>query len=317
MRGVVVTRFGGPEVLEAQDVPAPEPTDGKLLVDVHVAGVNFRDIYERKAAGYGPGEPPFVAGAEGVGVVASGPRAGERVAWVASFGSYAEQVLVDETRAIPVPDGVDDETACAVLLQGMTAHYLTHSTYAVQKGDWVLSHAAAGGVGLLLTQIVKNVLGGHVIGTTSSEEKAALAREVGADEVLRYDEVPGRVLELTGGKGVPVAYDGVGATTFDSSLASLAPRGYAVLYGAASGQPAPLELPRLAAKSLFVTRPGLPAYVATREDLLWRASDVLGWVAEGKLKVTVGARYPLEDGRRAQEDLEGRRTTGKLLLTVR
>jgi NADPH2:quinone reductase len=323
VRAVAVTAVGGPEVLELRELPSPEPGERQLLVDVAAAGVNFRDVYERRAAGYGPGEPPFVAGIEGAGTVAAvGPgvtelAVGDRVAWVAAFGSYAEQVVVDEAKAVPLPDGVDEETAAAVLLQGMTAHYLTHSTYAVQPGDWVLNHAAAGGVGLLITQIVKNVIGGRVVGTTGAAAKAQLAREAGADEVLRYDEVPDRVLELTGGRGVPVAYDGVGATTFDGSLRSLAPRGMGVLYGAASGQPEPIAVGKLAARAVFVTRPGLVHYTATRAELLGRAADVLGWVRDGKLTVRVGGRYALEQARQAQEDIESRRTTGKLLLTVR
>jgi NADPH2:quinone reductase len=322
VKAIVVTRFGGPEVLELQDRPSPEPGPGELLVDVHVAGVNFRDVYERSAPGYGPGEPPFVAGIEGAGVVAAagdGVAAfsrGDRVAWNAANGSYAEQVVVAADRAIRVPDGLQLDVACAAILQGMTAHYLTHSVYEVQRGDWVLIHAAAGGVGLLLTQIAK-LRGGRVIGTTSSEEKAALASAAGAEAVLRYEEVPERVLELTADEGVAAVYDGVGQATFDGSLASLRPRGVLALYGAASGQPEPLDLGRLAAKSLFVTRPGLPRYIATPEDLAWRSGDVLGWVAGGSLDVRIGQVYPLADAPRAQEDLEARRTTGKLLLDAR
>lgn len=318
MRAVVVTRNGGPEVLELQDRPAPVPGPGQLLVDVAVAGVNYRDIYEREG-GYG-GRPPLVAGVEGAGAVAavgegvSEVTVGDRVAWAAGPGSYAEQVVVDAARAAPVPDGIGDEVAAAAILQGMTAHYLCTSTHAVQPGDDVLLHAAAGGVGLLLTQMVK-LRGGRVIATTSGGEKAELARRAGADDVIGYEDFPDRVRELTGGQGVAVAYDGVGRATFDGSLASLRRRGLLVLFGAASGPVPPLDLGRLAAGgSLFVTRATLTHYTATREELLERASEVFGWIAEERLDVRIGGRYPLEQARRAQEDLAGRRTTGKLVL---
>jgi NADPH2:quinone reductase len=309
---MVVTRSGGPEVLEAQDVPAPEPGPGELLVDVVVAGVNFRDIYERRG-GYGP-PPPLVAGIEGMGRVAAlgegvaDVAVGDRVAWNNAHGSYAEQAVVPAARAVPFPEGVSDEVACAALLQGMTAHYLTNSTYPVQPGDEVLVHAAAGGAGRLTLQMAK-MRGGCVTATTSGGEKAELARTAGADEVIGYDEVPeGRFA---------VVYDGVGAATFDRSLASLRPRGMLVLYGAASG-PVPLfEITRLNAGSTFLTRPTLVHYVAAREELLWRSAEVYGWIADGSLDVRIGGMYPLEDARRAQEDLETRRTTGKLLLSLR
>ena len=314
MRAIVVTRSGGPEVLELQDLPVPEPGPGGLLVEVSVAGVNFRDVYERRG-GYAHGvEPPVVAGIEGVGRVAAlGEGVGEfavgdRVAWNNAQGSYAEQAVVPAARAVPVPDGLTDELACASLLQGMTAHYLTHSTYPVQPGDEVLVHAAAGGVGRLLVQMAK-MLGGRVVATTSGGEKADLARSAGADEVIGYDEVPdGRFA---------VVYDGVGQATFDRSLASLATRGMLVLYGAASGPVPPLDIGRLNARGTYLTRPGMVHYTLTREELLWRAGDVFGWAAEGKLDVRIGGRYPLAEARSAQEDLESRRTTGKLLLTVR
>lgn len=320
MRAIVVTAFGGPDVLEVQQRPAPVPGHGQLLVAVTVAGVNFRDIYERGGPGYGPGEPPFVAGVEGAGTVAavgdgvSGFAPGDRVAWFAAFGSYAEQAVVAANQAVPVPDGIDDETACALMMQGATAHYMTHSAYAVKPGDTVLIHAAAGGVGLLATQIVRNVLGGRVIATTSTDEKAELARSAGADEVLRYDEVPGRVRELTGGRGVAAAYDGVGAATWQGSLDSLAVRGVGVLIGAASGQPQPVPYERLAARSLFVTRPSRAHYTATRDETLSRMNDLFDWVNDGRLTVRVGGRFPLEEARQAQEALEARRTTGKVLL---
>lgn len=313
MRAVVVTRSGGPEVLEIQEVTAPSPGPGELLVDVTFAGVNFRDVYERRG-GYGP-PPPIVAGIEGAGRVAAigdgvtEASVGDRVAWNNAQGSYAEQVVVSAARAVPVPDGLGDDVACAALLQGMTAHYLTHSTYPVQPGDEVLAHAAAGGAGRLVVQTAK-ARGGRVTATTSGGVKAALARSAGADEVISYDEVPE--------KHFAVVYDGVGAATFDRSLASLVPRGMLVLYGAASGPVPPFELNRLAGSgSLFVTRPTLVDYVATREELLGRAADVYGRVADGSLDVRIGGTYPLEQARQAQEDLEARRTTGKLLLSAR
>jgi NADPH2:quinone reductase len=321
VRAVVVTAFGGPDVLEIRDQPAPRPGAGELLVDVEAAGVNYRDIYEREGS-YG-GAPPFIAGVEGAGRISEvgegvvGFSGGERVGWTSAPGSYAEQVVVDAARAVPVPAGLSVELAAAALLQGMTAHYLATSTYPVQPGDAALVHAAAGGVGLLLTQVVK-LRGGRVIATTSSEQKSQLARGAGADEVIGYDGFAQRVRELTGGEGAAVVYDGVGKTTFDESLASLRPRGTMVLYGAASGRVAPVEPMRLeSAGSLFLTRPTLRHYTAERDELLQRAGEVFGWMAEGRLNVQIGGRYPLEKARDAQEDLTGRKTTGKLLLLPR
>jgi NADPH:quinone reductase len=309
MRAVRITTHGGPDVLEGVDVPPPEPGPGQLLVDVAVAGVNFRDVYEREGR-YGGGLPAII-GVEGAGSVAD---AGDRVAWVSAPGSYAEQVVVDADRAVPVPDGVSDKVAAAALLQGITAQYLTTSTHVVQPGENVLVQAAAGGVGLLLTQMV-TMRGGRVIATTSTEEKAKLAREAGAAEVIGYDRFADRVKELTGGAGVDVVYDGVGAATFDGSLASLRPRGDMVLFGAASGRVPPFDPMRLEdGGSLFLTRPSIRHYTATREELLERAREVFGWIAEGKLQIRIGGRYPLADARRAHEDLEARRTTGKLVL---
>jgi NADPH:quinone reductase len=310
VKAVVVTRHGGPEVLEAEDVREPEPGPGELLVDVEAIGVNFRDVYEREGS-YG-GEPPYVAGAEGAGSVVG---TGERVAWKAAPGSYAERVVVPEREAVPIPDGVSSELAAAVLLQGVTAHYLATSTYSVQAGDDVVVLAAAGGVGLLPTQIVK-LRGGRVVAATSNEEKAQLAREAGADEVLGYDGFAERVRELTGG-GAAVVYDGIGRATFDESLDALRPRGFMVLYGAASGQPDPVPISKIQSRSLYLTRPQLHQYTATRDELLERAREVFEWVRDGKLKVRIGGRYPLEEARRAQQDLESRRTTGKLILLPR
>jgi NADPH2:quinone reductase len=319
MRAVVVTSIGGPEVLEVCDEPVPRPGAGQLLVDVEAVGVNYRDVYEREASGMYGGSPPFVLGAEGAGTVSAlgegveGFSVGDRVGWSDASAGYAERVVVNAARAVPVPDGVSAEVAAAVLLQGMTAHYLSAATYAVRDGDAVLVHAAAGGVGLLLTQMAK-IRGGRVIATTSTEEKAELARGAGADEVIGYGGFAERVRELTGGEGVAAAYDGVGKATFDDSLACLRPRGYMVLYGAASGRPAPVSPERLFARSLYLTRPSLKHYTATREELLERAGAVFGWIAEGRLGVRIGERYPLEAARQAHEDLEARRTTGKLLL---
>lgn len=319
MRAVVIERNGGPEVLTVTDVPEPEPGKGQVLVQVRAVGVNYRDVYEREGRGGYGGHLPAIVGVEGTGEVlevgagVEELRTGDRVAWPSAAGSYAEVVAVDASRAVPVPAGVTDEQAAAAMIQGMTAHYLAHSLFAVGPGDTALVHAAAGGVGLLLTQIVK-LRGGRVIGTVSSEEKAALAREAGADEVIGYDGFAERVGELTDGEGVAVVYDGVGATTFDESLASLRPRGVMALYGAASGAVPPFDPMRLTAGSLFLTRPVLKHYTASREELLERAGAVFGWIAEGKLEVRIGGRYSLERAREAHEDLEQRRTTGKLVL---
>jgi NADPH2:quinone reductase len=303
VRAVWIERHGGPEVLELRDVPLPEPGTGELLVDVTAIGVNYRDVYERAIPGYA-GPLPRVVGVEGAGTVGE-----DRVAWIDAPGSYAEQAVVSAERAVPIPDGVSDEQAAAVLLQGITAQYLSASAHPVAEGDRVVVHAAAGGVGHLLTQLVR-LRGGHVLATTSSDEKAELARAAGAEEVVGYDEFRERAASLD----VDVVYDGVGAATFDASLEALRPRGTMVLYGAASGQPAPFAPGGLAARSLFLTRPALHHYTATRAELLERASAVLELVAAGRLEVRIGARYALEDARRAHEDLEARRTTGKLLL---
>lgn len=311
MRAIVVTEIGGPEVLELRDEPTPAAGPGEVLVDVAIAGVNYRDIYER--TGVYPTKAPVIAGIEGAGMVSAVGEGvtdfapGDRVAWKNAQGSYAEHVVVSAAEALPIPEDVSEELAAAVLLQGMTAHYLTHSTYDVKPGDEVLVHAAAGGVGLLLTQIVK-LLGGRVTATTSGGEKAELARQAGADEVIGYDQVPEEAFEAV--------YDGVGKDTFDRSLAALKPRGVMALYGAASGGVPPVELPRIAGKSLFLTRPTLVHYTLTRDELLWRAGDLFGWIGEGKLDVRIGARYRLEEARQAQEDLAARRTTGKLLLAI-
>ncbi|GAA3825705.1 quinone oxidoreductase [Sphaerisporangium flaviroseum] len=318
MHAIVVSSPGGSSALEYTEVPDPVPGPDEVLVDVAAAGVNYTDVYHRE--GRYPLKTPFVVGSEGAGTVSavgSGVTdlaVGDRVGWVGVLGGYAEKAIIPAARAIPLPDDLSFDLAAAVLLQGLTAHYLTHSTYAVKAGDDVLVHAAAGGMGLLLTQIVKR-LGGRVIGTVSTEEKEKLAREAGADDVLRYEGFAEAVRERTGGQGVHVVYDGVGAATFDGSLDSLRLRGHLALYGAASGPVAPFDPQRLnQGGSLSLTRPKLGDYIVTREELLARANDVLGWVASGALKVHISNRYPLADARKAHDDLEGRRTTGKLLL---
>ncbi|MTD55858.1 quinone oxidoreductase family protein [Amycolatopsis pithecellobii] len=317
---VQIRRTGGPEVLELTGVTIGDPGPGQLLVDVAAAGVNYLDTYQR--SGLYSIELPAVLGLEGAGrVVSVGKgvtqfRPGDRVAWQNAFGSYATQALVPERVAVAVPDAVSDEIAAALLLQGITAHYLARSLYPVAEGDNVLVHAAAGGTGLLLTQLVK-ARGGRVLATVSSEEKAKLAREAGADEVIRYDEVDfaKQARELTGGEGVAVVYDGVGKNTFDGSLASLRVRGTLALFGAASGPVPPFDPQRLSAGgSLFLTRPTAYDYIRTREELTWRADELFQSVVDGKLTVRIGHRYPLAEARQAHEDLQARRTTGKLLL---
>ena len=321
MQAVVVREPGGPEALVVEQWQDRPPGPGEVRVDVTAAGLNYIDVYHR--TGKYPLPTPFVAGSEGAGVVADvGPdvaevTAGDRVAWAMVPGAgYAERVVVPAERLVPVPDSIELETAAAIMLQGMTAHYLVTSTHPVTEGDTLLVHAAAGGVGLLLTQAA-SARGARVIATTSTEDKARLARQAGASDVIRYDreDVAERVRAMTGGRGVDVVYDGVGAATWEGSLDSLRPRGLMVLYGAASGAPAPVDPNVLNQKgSLFLTRPSLAHHVATREELLWRAGEVFEWVRTGALDVRVGARYPLTQAQQAHEDLEARRTTGKSLL---
>jgi NADPH:quinone reductase len=313
MRAVIFERHGSPEVLALEEVPDPSPGDGKVLVDVESVGINFRDVYEREGRGYGS-TPPAVIGVEGAGRVAN---TGQRVAWSAIDGSYAERVAADPSLLVPIPDELATDVAAAVLLQGMTAHYLAFDSYPVQEGDWVLVHAAAGGVGLLLTQLVK-LRGGRVIATTSTDEKAALARGAGADQTIGYDGFPERVREITGGEGVAAVYDAIGKTTFLDGLKALRPTGFMILYGAASGQPDPLVVATLApAGSLYVQRPTLVTYTRTPELLRDLAGQVFALVVDGKLNVRIGARYPLGDAAQAHWDLQSRNTTGKLLLTTK
>lgn len=322
MRAVQVREPGGIDVLDVAEVDPPRPGPGQVLVDAAAGGVNFMDVYQRMGIGAYAAPTPFVLGSEGAGRITAvgdgvdGLRAGDLVAWKAARGSFAEQVAVPAAEAVPVPDGVSDEVAAAIMLQGLTAHYLCTSTYPVQPGDTVLVHAAAGGVGLLLTQMVR-LRGGRVIGTVSTAEKEALARGAGAAEVIRYDQrdIAPVVRDLTGGEGVAAVFDGVGRSTFDESLASTRIRGYVVLYGGASGQVPPFDVQRLnAAGSLYVTRPTLAHHTRTREELLSRTDEIFGWIAAGRLDVRIGGRYPLEQARTAYADLEGRRSTGKLLL---
>jgi NADPH2:quinone reductase len=319
-RAVVVTRNGGPEVLEVRPREVPEPGPGELVVDVAASGVNFIDVYRRQ--GVYPVPTPFVLGGECAGTVravgedVTGFAVGDLVASASAQGSHASVAVLPAAQSVRVPAGVDPELAAAVMLQGMTAHYLVDSTYPVRAGEWTLVHAAAGGVGQLLVQMIRSK-DAHVVATAGSAEKAEIARSLGADTVLRYDEVDdlaAAVREASGG-GVHVAYDGVGKATFEASLASLRVRGTMVLFGGASGQVPPFDLQRLnSGGSLFVTRPSLGHYIRTPAELAWRAGEVLGAVADGSLRVSVGGRYPLERAADAYRDLEGRRTTGKLLL---
>lgn len=319
-RAVRVRETGAPEVLrlEAHDPGAPGP--GAVRVRVRAAGVNFIDVYFR--TGLYPRPLPFVAGLEGAGVVesvgegVSALAAGDRVAWSSVPGSYADAVIAPAAQLVRVPQGVADDVAAASMLQGMTAHYLVHGVREAKPGDVALVHAAAGGAGLLLVQMLKHA-GARVIGTCSTAEKAALAREAGADEIVRYTEadVAAEVRRLTGGRGVDVVYDSVGRSTFEGSLASLRPRGILVLFGQSSGPVPPLDLRRLNdLGSLFVTRPSLAHYTATREELELRAGAVLGDVASGRLRVRIGARWPLAEAAAAHRALEGRATAGKVLL---
>ena len=319
MRAIQVSEHGGPDVLVPAEVDDPVIGPNQLLVDTEAVGVNFIDTYIR--TGTYPQEVPYIPGSEGTGVVAAvGSEVtdftvGDRVAWAAAPGSYAEKVAVDTAVAIAVPDGIRPSVAASVLLQGMTAHYLIESVYRPEPGETILVHAGAGGVGLLLTQLAA-ARGIRVVTTVSTDEKETLSREAGAAQVLRYgDGLADRVRELTDGAGVAAVYDGVGAPTFEASLASLRVRGTLALFGAAGGQVPPFDLQRLnPAGSLFVTRPTLVHYTRDRAELTWRAGDVLTAIAAGTLQVRVGAEYPLAEAARAHRDLEARRTTGSIVL---
>ncbi|MFF0527260.1 quinone oxidoreductase family protein [Nocardia amikacinitolerans] len=319
MRAIQVSEHGGPEVLRYTEVEEPSVGPDQLLVTTEAIGVNYIDTYIR--TGTYPQPVPYVPGSEGTGVVSaigSGVTefaVGDRVAWAAAPGSYAEKVVVPAAVAIPVPGGVEAPVAASALLQGMTAHYLIESIYQPEPGETVLVHAGAGGVGLILTQLAA-ARGARVITTVSSDEKEALSREAGAAEVLRYgDDLADQVRKLTDGVGVAAVYDGVGKSTFDASLASLRVRGTLALFGAASGPVPPLDPQRLnAGGSLFLTRPSLVHYTRDRAELLWRAGDILAALAKGTLRIRVGATYPLAEAERAHRDLEGRKTTGSIVL---
>ncbi|MGD0000707.1 MAG: quinone oxidoreductase [Bryobacteraceae bacterium] len=320
MKAVFVTDPGGVDKLRYADLPMPKPGPGEALVKIHTAGVNFIDIYYR--TGLYKAEPPVVLGLEGAGVVeqagegATGVAAGDRVAWAMARGSYAEYAVVPAWQLVKVPDDLSLEVAAGAMLQGMTAHYLTHSTYPLKSGDTALIHAAAGGAGQWTVAAAK-LRGARVIGTVSTKEKAEIARQAGCDEVILYTEqdFEVEVKRLTGGKGVDVVYDSVGKATWEQSLNSLKPRGMMVSFGNASGPVDPIQPLILSQKgSLYLTRPTLFNYCATREELLWRANDVFGWLRDGHLKLQIYARYPLSEAGRAQEELASRKTTGKLLL---
>ena len=321
MRAIRVHQYGGPDAMRLDELPTPTPGAGQALVRIEAAGVNYVDVYQR--SGLYRGELPLRLGLEAAGVVeVVGPdvtsaKVGDRVAWTGVPGSYATHNVVAADRLVPLPSGVDARTGTAAKLQGMTAPYLTHSTYSLKPGDTCLVHAAAGGVGLLLCQMAKRA-GARVIGTVSTEEKARLAREAGADEVILYtqQDFEAAVKRLTGGKGLQVVYDSVARDTFDKGLNVLAPRGYMVLFGQSSGPIGPFDPQVLNVKgSLFLTRPSLNHHILTRDDLLHRAGEVLGWIQKGQLKLRIGATFALGEVQAAHRDLEGRKTTGKLLLT--
>src|SRR5271165_7109851 len=320
MKAIQVKQVGGPEAMELVELPVPQPKANEAVVKLVASGVNFIDVYFREGRYKAP--LPFVLGQEGAGVVtAAGAdvkllKVGDRVAWSGLLGSYAEYEAVPADRLVPIPPGVSEQQAAAVMLQGMTAHYLSHDTYPLKKGETALVHAAAGGVGLLLVQMAHNI-GVRVIGTVSTEEKAKLAREAGADEVILYTQADfeAETKRLTRGKGVDVVYDSVGKTTFDKGLNVLRPRGMMVLFGGSSGAVPPFDLVTLSQKgSLYVTRPTLVSYTATREELVERSSAVFAMIAVGKLKLRIEHKYPLAEAQQAHQELEGRKTTGKLLL---
>lgn len=320
MKAIQIKQPGGPEVLEVAEVPVPQPKENEVVVKIAAAGVNFIDVYQREGRYKLP--LPFIAGQEGAGTVtAVGSnvttlKAGDRVAWAGVQGSYAEHQAAPADRLVRIPEGVSDRDAASSMLQGMTAHYLTHDTFPLKRGDTALIHAAAGGVGLLLVQMAHNI-GARVIGTVSTEEKAKLAREAGADEIVFYTKTDfeAETRRLTDGKGVDVVYDGVGKDTFEKGFNVLRPRGYMALFGGSSGAVAPFDPMLLSTKgSLFLTRPMLAPHIATSEELQARAGAVLGMIASGKLKLRVEHTYALAQAAQAHRDLQSRKTTGKLLL---
>lgn len=320
MKAIQVKQVGGPEAMELVELPIPQPSANEAVVKLAASGVNFIDIYFRE--GRYKTQLPFVPGQEGAGTVTAlgadvkSMKVGDRVAWTTVLGSYAEYAAIPTDRLVSVPPGVTEESAAAAMLQGMTAHYLSHDTYPLKPGETALIHAAAGGVGLLLVEMAHNI-GVRVIATVSTDEKAKLAREAGADEVILYTQSDFEVetKKLTGGNGVDVVYDSVGKTTFEKGLNVLRPRGMMVLFGGSSGAVLPFDPIVLSQKgSLYLTRPSLTNYIATRDELLHRSSAVFGMIAAGKLKLRIQHKYPLNEAQRAHRELEGRKTTGKLLL---
>ena len=320
MKAVRVHKYGGPEVLTLEEIPVPEPKAGEARVKIEAIGVNYIDMYQR--TGLYPLQTPFTLGMEGAGIVdevgegVKEVKKGDRVAYAMILGSYAEYAIVPASKLAPLPANIDAKSAAALMLQGMTAHYLTHSTYHLKKGETALIHAAAGGVGLLLIQIAK-LRGANVIGTVSTEAKAQLAKEAGADHVILYTQTDfaAEVKKITDGKGVHVVYDSVGQTTFDKGLDCLRPRGYLVLFGQSSGPVPPFDPGKLAAKgSLFLTRPTLAHYTLDRAELLQRANDLFNWTASGKLKLRIEKTFPMAEAAEAHRQLEGRKTTGKVIL---
>ena len=320
MKAIRVNANGGPEVLTLEDIPDPKPGPGQAVVRVEAAGVNFIDVYQRMGLYKIP--TPFTLGQEGAGIVSAvgdgvtAVRVGDRVAWTSVLGSYADHVVVPADRLVPLPSTLTTKQGAATMLQGMTAHYLATSTYPLKPGDTCVVHAGAGGVGLLLTQIAK-LRGARVITTVSTPEKAALSRAAGADDVVQYtsEDFEAAAKKATGGKGVQVVYDSVGKTTFEKSLASLAPRGLLALFGQSSGPVGPMDPQILAQKgSLFLTRPTLVNYIASTEELRQRSSDLFDWIGKGQLKLRMEHEFALKDVAEAHKALEGRRTTGKVLL---
>jgi len=320
MKAIQIKQPGGPEAMELVELPAPEPKASEAVVKLAASGVNFIDVYNREGRYKVP--LPFVLGQEGAGTVTAvgsdvkSVKPGDRVAWTSVLGSYAEYAAIAADRLVAIPAGVTDQQAAAAMLQAMTAHYLSHDTYPLKRGETALVHAAAGGVGLLLTQMAHHI-GARVIATVSTDEKAKLAREAGADEIILYthSDFEAETKRLTGGKGVDVVYDSVGKTTFEKGLNILRPRGMMVLYGGSSGAVSPFDPLMLTQKgSLFLTRPSLSHYIATREELTARSVAVFGMMAAGKLKLRIEHTYALADAQRAHRELEGRKTTGKLLL---
>ncbi|HXD27869.1 MAG TPA: quinone oxidoreductase [Arthrobacter sp.] len=319
MRSIIVPRTGGPEVYAIEDTERPLPGSGQVAVDLSVSGVNYLDATQRKGAT--PLAPPFAAGVEGAGTITrigegvEGFAIGQRVGWLAGGqGSFSDAVAVEADKLVALPDDIDDETAVAALMQGITAHYLTTDTYPIKQGDRVLVHAAAGGLGQLLVQLAAQT-GATVYGTVSTAEKAGIARSRGAEQVLGYGDFADRIHELTGGEGVGVVYDGIGADTFEGSLAALGIRGMLVCLGNASGPTPPLDIASLnSGGSLYVTRPTVAHHIRTPGELRRRAEDVFGWIRAGRLSVSIGQRYPVEQVATAFRELESRRTVGKTLL---